>query len=135
MKKMKKKGIIVMVIVALVLAVVIILLVKKKTTNSDEDKTTNSDKKTTINSQTISEREAAQITRELDRSNTTFPLKIGSRGQAVKDVQSRLGVDVDGIFGEKTQAALMELTGGKKEVTKAQYEAMWLLGGREWWTY
>ncbi len=52
-------------------------------------------------------------------STSVFPLKIGSRGQEVKDLQTKLGVDVDGIFGEKTQAALVEAT-GKKEITEKE---------------
>ena len=35
-------------------------------------------------------------------------LKIGSRGQQVKDLQEFLGADADGIFGKGTEAAVKE---------------------------
>lgn len=36
-----------------------------------------------------------------------FPLQLGSRGELVKTLQKALQVSADGVFGEKTQAALV----------------------------
>jgi hypothetical protein len=36
-----------------------------------------------------------------------YPLQVGSRGDLVKILQKALGVSIDGIFGEKTKAALV----------------------------
>ena len=42
---------------------------------------------------------------------TGFPIKQGSTGTMVKQLQSYLGVTVDGIWGPKTQAAFVAQTG------------------------
>jgi len=61
-------------------------------------------------------------------SASTFPLKQGSRGNEVKTVQSALNkilenlLDVDGIFGPKTEEALYQKV-GLKQLTKKQYDA------------
>ena len=39
--------------------------------------------------------------------SSSFPLVVGSRGELVKQLQKVLGVTADGIFGEKTKAALI----------------------------
>jgi peptidoglycan hydrolase-like protein with peptidoglycan-binding domain len=40
-----------------------------------------------------------------------FPVRYGSKGDLVKQLQRLLGVTADGIFGAKTQAALLAQTG------------------------
>jgi len=57
----------------------------------------------------------------------TFPLKQGSRGTEVKNVQNMLNkiipadLEVDGIFGPKTEASLQKRV-GLRQLTKKQYE-------------
>jgi len=38
-------------------------------------------------------------------------LKVGSRGEEVKNVQKALGQDADGIFGKNTQSAVVAWQG------------------------
>ena len=67
---------------------------------------------------------------------TGFPLKQGSRGKEVENVQKALNqvnqqsaftaLIVDGIFGPKTEAALQS-TLGLKQLTKTQYNKFMLL--------
>lgn len=45
--------------------------------------------------------------------NRTLTLKNGSRGNEVKELQKKLGVDSDGIFGAKTESALLRAKGVK----------------------
>jgi len=63
-------------------------------------------------------------------SNSTggiFPLKKGSRGTEVKNVQNMLNkiipadIEVDGIFGPKTESSLQQKV-GLIQLTKKQYE-------------
>ena len=62
-------------------------------------------------------------------ASETFPLKQGSRGDKVRELQQFLNrrilpplvaLDVDGIFGPKTEAALFQVT-GRKQVTEAEF--------------
>lgn len=51
-----------------------------------------------------------QVVRKRNHSNYSAPtigLQLGSRGNEVEDLQRMIGVDDDGIFGQKTQQALM----------------------------
>ena len=62
-----------------------------------------------------------------------FPIKLGSKGQEVKEIQTALNkriapymlpLKVDGIFGEKTLAMLKKYAGGKTELTEAEYRIL-----------
>lgn len=54
--------------------------------------------------------------------NRLLILKNGSRGNEVKVLQRKLGVDTDGIFGEKTQSALLKAK-GVKSITLNQFDS------------
>ena len=50
----------------------------------------------------------------------TFPLKVGSSGPAVEELQGKIGADVDGKFGPATLTAV-KAKFGSDEVTKAMF--------------
>jgi len=53
-----------------------------------------------------------------------FPLKLGSpKNDLVKQLQAYLGVDADGIWGPKTQAAFTVATGKTQITSQADYDA------------
>ena len=57
-------------------------------------------------------------------STTGFPLQNGSRGDLVKQLQAKLGVNVDGAFGPKTLAALMAKTGKTSVASQSELNAI-----------
>lgn len=52
---------------------------------------------------------------------SVFPLKVGSKSDLVKQLQSLLGVTADGIFGPKTLAALTAQTQKTQIATQAEF--------------
>ena len=54
-------------------------------------------------------------------------LRQGSRGRAVKDLQTALGIDADGIFGSGTEKAVMDFS--KAIELKPDYAEAWLNRG------
>ncbi|OSZ81921.1 hypothetical protein CAP35_01225 [Chitinophagaceae bacterium IBVUCB1] len=50
---------------------------------------------------------AAQVPVHTGYVNESFPLRTGMRGQRIKAVQQKLGIQADGIFGKGTEAALV----------------------------
>lgn len=90
---MSKKSIIIIVIVAVVVAIsaaiyFTIKAAKAKQQNGGNDKFKNVPTETTV-----------------------FPLTIGSKGKAVKAVQLKTGVTVDGIFGDQTKGGVLSYFG------------------------
>jgi len=86
--------------------------------------------------QRIDEQKEEKITNDkvIDEPVSTFPLKVGSRGEEVKKLQQYLNqklqeaygrqatmLDVDGIFGAKTEDALKAVS-GNTQVAKSEYE-------------
>lgn len=55
-----------------------------------------------------------------DDKGSGFPLQLGSTGKAVKMLQAALGIDIDGIWGNKTEKAVVARTGGNT-VTADQF--------------
>ncbi|MFC7774092.1 peptidoglycan-binding domain-containing protein [Flavobacterium sp. GCM10027622] len=53
--------------------------------------------------------------------NRSLPLKNGSRGNEVQELQRKLGVEADGIFGSKTETALLKAK-GVKSITLNQFD-------------
>lgn len=49
-----------------------------------------------------------QLSNVFQKSNPSFPIKIGSRGNDVKFIQTRLGLKADGVFGPQTKFHVME---------------------------
>jgi hypothetical protein len=54
--------------------------------------------------------------------DNNFPLKKGSKNDYVKQLQLYLGVTVDGIFGSKTEAALIAATGSNQVASFADLQ-------------
>jgi hypothetical protein len=53
-----------------------------------------------------------------------FPLQKGSRNELVKKLQAYLGVTADGIFGPKTEAALLAATGKTTVASAAELDTL-----------
>ena len=81
-------------------------------------------KKATAAAETDTTTKDASIAKQI----ATFPLKLGSKGSQVVDLQKALNILIvggdklatDGIFGAKTLSALKKYT-GKTSVTEAEY--------------
>jgi len=56
--------------------------------------------------------------------SSAWPLKNGSRGDSVKQLQSLLGVSADGIFGPITQAALLAQTGKTSIASQSEFNTI-----------
>jgi hypothetical protein len=58
-------------------------------------------------------------------SPSTFPLKNGSpKSNLVSQLQALLGVNADGLFGPKTEAALLLKTGKRQIANQTEYDAV-----------
>ncbi len=61
--------------------------------------------------------------------SSVFPLKQGSRGDEVRQLQAALNkksdakIDEDGIFGPKTESLLIAIT-GKSTITKREFKKL-----------
>ena len=55
-------------------------------------------------------------------ANDNFPLKLGSKGAKVTNVNLALGLQPSDEFTNKTEAALKEKFNGATQITKSQYD-------------
>lgn len=67
---------------------------------------------------------AVKNTPPLQAPASDFPLKNGSRNNLVKQLQELLGLTADGIFGVKTQAALLLRTAKTSITSQAEFDAV-----------